>query len=370
MTSPNELDDLREDLGRVDAEILALVARRLAIAGQIGRAKQASGAATRDFAQEKEVLLRARAAAVEWGFEPLVAEELTRALIHASLTRQEEDRIEAQGSGGGRRVLIIGGAGKMGRWLGRFLASQGFAVDVADPAGPVDGLGHRASWQAGALDHDLIAVAAPLRESNRILEELADSPPRGVVFDVGSLKTPLRSGLSRLVSAGARVTSIHPMFGPDTRLLSGRHVIFVDLGVREATETVRELFASTMAVQVEMDLDSHDRLVAYVLGLAHALNIAFFTALAESDEAAPKLAQLSSTTFDAQLEIARRVASENAHLYFDIQHLNDYGTESLAALLYAVERIRSLVRAGDEAGFVELMRRGQAYLESTARPRS
>jgi chorismate mutase/prephenate dehydrogenase len=363
MTSKKELESLREELGRVDVEIFALVARRLAIAGEIGRAKQASGAPTRDFAQEKDVLSRARGEAERRGFEPLVAEALARALIEASLTRQEEDRIEAQGSGGGRRVLIIGGAGKMGRWLGRFLASQGFAVEVADPAGAVDAYPHRASWSEGALDHDLVAVAAPLRESNQILEELAAAPPRGVVFDVGSLKTPLRSGLSRLVSVGARVTSIHPMFGPDTRLLSGRHVVFVDLGVREATDTVRELFASTTAVQVEMDLDSHDRLVAYVLGLAHALNIAFFTALAESGETAPKLAKLSSTTFDAQLDVARRVAQENAHLYFDIQHLNDYGTESLAALLYAVERIRSLVRAGDEAGFVELMRRGRNYLE-------
>ena len=30
-----------------------------------------------------------------------------------------------------------------------------------------------------------------------------------------------------------------------------------------------------------MGLDEHDRLIAYVLGLSHALNIAFFTALAK-----------------------------------------------------------------------------------------
>ena len=94
------------------------------------------------------------------------------------------------------------------------------------------------------------------------------------------------------------------MFGPDTELLSGRHVIFVDLGVPEATAAARALFEPTMATLVEMDLESHDRLIAYVLGLSHALNIAFFTALAESGEAAPQLATLSSTTFDAQLGVA------------------------------------------------------------------
>ncbi len=71
---------------------------------------------------------------------------------------------------------------------------------------------------------------------------------------------------------------------------------------------------------------------------------------------------MSSTTFDAQLDVAVEVARENPHLYFEIQSLNDYGTESLTALLHAVERLRSVVRAGDEAGFAALMERGRAYL--------
>jgi chorismate mutase/prephenate dehydrogenase len=157
------------------------------------------------------------------------------------------------------------------------------------------------------------------------------------------------------------------MFGPDTQMLSGRHVVFVDAGVPEATRQVRELFASTMAVQVEMDLESHDRLIAYILGLSHALNIAFFTALAESGEAAPRLAKMSSATFDAQLEVARRVANDNPHLYYEIQSLNDYGSEAQAALLYAVERIRSVLRAGDEAAFVAMMERGRQYLRGVER---
>ena len=96
-----------------------------------------------------------------------------------------------------------------------------------------------------------------------------------------------------------------------------------------------------MAEQVVMSLDEHDRLIAYVLGLSHALNIAFFTALAESGEAAPRLARLSSTTFDAQLDVASRVAQESPDLYFEIQSLNDYGAESLEALSKAVERLRT-----------------------------
>jgi chorismate mutase/prephenate dehydrogenase len=117
-----------------------------------------------------------------------------------------------------------------------------------------------------------------------------------------------------------------------------------------------------MAEQIVMGLDEHDRLIAYVLGLSHALNIAFFTALADSGEAAPRLAELSSTTFDAQLEVATRVAEESPDLYYEIQSLNDYGAEALAALAAAVGRVRAAVSAKDRAAFVALMRRGHEYL--------
>lgn len=359
------LDDLRRELADVDRRLIELVARRQELSSAIGAAKRELGRAPRDYRQEREVIERARAVAEGLGVPPGVAESLLLLLIRSSLTVQERDRVAAHGDGSGRRVLVIGGHGKMGRWFARFLDSQGYAVEVADPAGAVEGYPHHADWrslQPSLDEYDIIVVAAPLRTSNEILLQLAESPPRGLVFDIGSLKSPLRSGLEALAVAGARVTSVHPMFGPDTELLSARHVIFVDVGHAEATAQARDLFRSTMVLRVDMDLDSHDRLIAYVLGLSHALNIAFFTALAESGEAAPKLATLSSTTFDDQLAVASRVAAENPLLYFEIQSLNDYGTESLSALLYAVERLRSVVRAGDEEGFVGLMERGRRYL--------
>jgi chorismate mutase/prephenate dehydrogenase len=153
------------------------------------------------------------------------------------------------------------------------------------------------------------------------------------------------------------------MFGPDTELLSGRHVIFIDLGAGDALDKARALFGSTMVEQVVMGLDEHDRLIAYVLGLSHAVNIAFFTALAQSGETAPRLVRMSSTTFDAQFDIAAKVAQESPELYFEIQRLNDYGAESLEALGRAVEALRSAVQGGDQAGFTALMRQGHEYTQ-------
>lgn len=357
------LDNLRKRLSSLDRELIALIAQRQKIVAEIGAHKISTGTATRDYARERDVLESTRVQAESLGLEPGLAEHVMRALIRASLTHQERTRVAAESSGAGKTALIIGGAGKMGGWMAEFLASQGFDVQIADPVESELPFPRVPDWRESELQQDLIVVAAPLKATAEILQSLADRRPPGLVLDVGSLKTPLKAGLEALVKAGCRVTSIHPMFGPDTRLLSGRHVIFVDVGVEEATREAQSLFSSTMAELIKMNLAEHDRLIAYVLGLSHALNLAFFTALAESGELVPHLKRLSSTTFDAQLDVASRVATDNPQLYFEIQSLNEYGRAPLEALRQAAGRIQTLVETNDEAGFVDLMEAGRAYLD-------
>jgi chorismate mutase/prephenate dehydrogenase len=360
-----KLEELRQQLDQLDGELVALMARRQAIAREVAAAKRATGTPTRDYQREREVVLGVRRRAEQQGLSGELAEKVLRLLIRSSLTTQEQVSVATHGAGSGRQVLVIGGAGKMGGWFVQFLLSQGFDVQVADPAGGPAGVRAISDWRT-ITDLDAfhyIVVATPLGASSVILAQLAERRPRGVVFDLGSLKSPLRAGLAALTAAGVKATSLHPMFGPNTELLSGRHVVFIDLGNAEALSAARTLFAPTMAEQVVMSLDEHDRLIAYVLGLSHALNIAFFTALAESGEAAPKLARMSSTTFDAQLDVAANVAEESPELYYEIQALNDYGAESLQALAAAVERLRKAVDSRDFPTFRALMEQGLAYLQ-------
>jgi chorismate mutase/prephenate dehydrogenase len=366
------LEELRVRITALDRQLLALIAERQTLSRQVAEVKRSAGRTTRDFVREREVLMQARSAAESLGVSPALAESVLRLLIRGSLTTQERIRVAAGGLGTGRSALVIGGSGKMGRWFCDFLSSQGYGVTIADPVGRPEGdvaetYGYIADWHDSPLDHDIIVVATPLKIANVVLQELAARKPQGTVFDIGSLKTPLRQGIMALRDAGCSVTSVHPMFGPDTELLSGRHVIFIDVGCPQATDLAQSVFTSTMAERIVMSLDEHDRLIAYVLGLSHALNIAFFTALAESGEAAPRLAQLSSTTYDAQVDVATKVAAESPELYFEIQSLNDYGRESLQALRTAVERLWQTVSSQDAPQFVSMMQRGREYLAGRVR---
>ena len=357
------LEELRARLDRIDAQLVELIAERQATIAGISSVKRSTGSPLRDFKRESQVFERVQQRAAELGVEPRVAREVMRHLIRYSLTVQEKTRVTAGRPGSGQTALIIGGAGKIGGWFAQFLDGQGFSIEIADPAA-APGPGILKDWRTSDLRHDYIVVASPLGATNEILRELAERRPNGVIFDVGSLKSPLRSGIQALRDKGLRVTSVHPMFGPDTDLLSGRHVIFIDLGAGDACERARQLFSSTMAEQVVMGLDEHDRLIAFVLGLSHAVNLVFLSALRDSGESALRLLELSSTTFDAQFDIARNVARESPYLYYEIQRLNAYGMNALTALSNAVAALKDNVEHGDEAEFVARMRSLNEYAES------
>ena len=203
-------------------------------------------------------------------------------------------------------------------------------------------------WESVIDDYDLVVVAVPLRPSNAVLHRLAELKPRGLVFDIGSLKSPMTSGLHALAEAGCRVCSVHPMFGPDEIGLSGRHILFVDVGNAEALAEARALFAHTAAECVDLSLEEHDEVMAWVLGLSHLVNIAFASALAESGEAVPLLRKISSSTFNAQLKVAAQVVSENPHLYYEIQQGNRMTGTVVEQFRKVLDDLARAVRVGDE----------------------
>src|SRR6202045_3996214 len=152
------LDELRTALTDIDEQLINLVARRQALSENVASVKRATGRATRDFGREREVILRGRTTAERLGVSPDLAESLLRQLIQSSLTTQEHARVAAHAHGTGKRALVIGGCGKMGGWFSEFLASQGFSVTIADPAGGLPGFDALEDWESDSLDFDLIVL--------------------------------------------------------------------------------------------------------------------------------------------------------------------------------------------------------------------
>jgi chorismate mutase/prephenate dehydrogenase len=350
-----ELLELRQRLDEIDTGIVDLIAERQAVVTTIAEHKVKTGLPLRHYEREREVIDRGVARAESLGLAGSVARDILQTLIHHSLGNQETHKLVQSDHGQGRRALVIGGLGRMGVWMSRYLDMVGYNVDFADQVAGDTPFGRVENWQAAVNDYDMIVVAVPLRPSNDILLQLAELKPECLVFDIGSLKSPMREGLDALRESGCRVCSVHPMFGPDEIGLSGRHILFVDVGNSEAVAEARALFAHTAADCVELSLEEHDEVMAWVLGLSHLVNIAFAGALAESGEAVPLLKQISSSTFNAQLKVATQVVSENPHLYYEIQQGNDNTVEVSEHFRKVLNELVAAVAENDEAVFTRYM---------------
>lgn len=351
----DELLELRNRLDEIDSGIIDLIAERQAVVTAIGDHKMRTGAPLRHYEREREVIDRGMARAESLGLSGRVAREILETLIHHSLGKQEDYKLGLSDHGQGKQALVIGGLGRMGEWMSRFLDMVGYHVVVADRVDKETLFERADDWEARLNDFDLVVVAAPLRPSNDILHRLAELKPRGLVFDIGSLKSPMRSGLDALTQAGCRVCSVHPMFGPNEIGLSGRHILFVETGHAGALAEARSLFAHTAAECVDLSLEEHDEVMAWVLGLSHLVNIAFASALAGSGEAVPLLKQISSSTFNAQLQVAAQVVSENPHLYYEIQQGNEATGGVVDQFRGALDQLANAVKDGDEATWTRAM---------------
>jgi len=353
--TPAELLELRNRLDEIDSGIVDLIAERQAVVTTIGEHKLKTGLPLRHYEREREVIERGVARAESLGLPSSVARDILQTLIRHSLSNQETHKLVSSGHGLGRRALVIGGLGRMGEWMARYLDMLGYGVDVADRVERETPFSRVDDWEALVHDYDLIVVAVPLRPSNDILLRLAELKPECLVFDIGSLKSPMREGLDAMRKRGCKVCSVHPMFGPNEIGLSGRHILFVDVGDRQATTEARALFAHTAADCVELSLEEHDEVMAWVLGLSHLVNIAFAGALARSGERVPLLKKISSSTFNAQLKVATQVVSENPHLYYEIQHGNINTTEVSEQFRQVLDELVTAVAKADEGVFTRLM---------------
>ncbi|MCI4347456.1 MAG: prephenate dehydrogenase/arogenate dehydrogenase family protein [Thermoplasmata archaeon] len=363
------LEQLRKKVDQADREIAAAIGRRLDIATAIGLSKSRSSAPLRDYVTEERVLARWQTRLTRAGVARPRSAALARWLIEESLRVQESIPPAARPTrSSGSRVGVIGGAGGMGRWLDEFLTDTGHEVRVVDPKANPRSSRTLPSVEAAMDRCEIVAFATPIRSTAPLMERALSRPARAVVFDVLSVKAPIVPVLQAAARKGRLVTSAHPMFGPSARTLSGRNLLLVSCGVPEADHAVRALFSRSALTLTAVPLERHDQLIAESLGLAHAVNLLFLSALASDPLPPPDLAAAASTTFHRQSSLAAAVAQEGPELYLDIQSLNPHSAQVYAELREALDRLAGIVRRRDLPQFRELLKDGRAKLEPGPEP--
>ena len=319
--SETEIARLRDEIAEVDREIIGLVAKRLDLAAEVGLEKRTLGRPLRDPRAEELVRARLLAEAAKRGVSPAFGEGLARLLIDESLRRQGSVRPVMSIH---QRVLVVGGAGRMGQWLCRFFRSRGWDVVVNDIAGPLEGFLFEPDLEKGVHEADVIAVSVPMSVSAEVLRSIAGMKPKALVFDVCSLKGPVERELRAMGRSGLRIASVHPLFGPNLWPISSGNIAFIDCGNGKAVLEARELFRASGASFVDISLAHHDESMAFLLGLSQLCLLTFARCVAESPFDLAGLKSPPGTTFSRLSIAAARLLADPPTLLRDIQALNPH----------------------------------------------
>lgn len=367
MTDP--LQGLRQAISAVDDELLRLAAKRLDLARQVGEYKLLHGLAIKDYEVEKQIIERTKERARQYGIYGEMAESLVKTLIKYSVIRQDElqrpDNSQARGQG--KRILIIGAAGQMGRWFAHFFDAMGHQVTMFDrkPLAVEDGRYPVAASLAGGLaDNDFALLATPLSLTAAVIEECLAAGGRAALVDICSLKSPVLPVFKQAVASGRKMASIHPMFGPSTELLAGSNIILCDGGDAETMQAISAMLTPTSARLITVPIDLHDNLMGYVLGAAHLVNLVFGSLVAESGLSLTSIEEVAGTTMKSQMAVTANVVRENQDLYFEIQRLNAFTPQLVKSLNAVITRYRDAIVTDDRAEFCRMMAAARTFFES------
>lgn len=224
------------------------------------------------------------------------------------------------------KVAIIGGAGKMGKWMARFLLAEKIEViligsneerlSAACKELHVDG-----TTDLGAVSlADLIIISVPIATFESIVKKLRPFVKKGqTVIDITSVKVMPVEVMHRYL-AGCLVLGSHPVFGPGAEGLAGHNIVFTPTSDSEkALAEQAQNFLEKRGARVKlMTPAEHDRLMAVVLGLAHYIAIVSGDTLLNLDNLAD-MELASGVTFRVLMTLVASVLNEDPSLYASIQ---------------------------------------------------
>jgi len=280
------------------------------------------------------------------------------------------DRVTIAGVGliGGSLALAARAAGLIGEVVGYGRTEAN--LQIAKQRGIIDRY-HLDAAEA-ARDADLLVLAVPVKAVGAVARICAQTlRPGAVVTDVGSVKARVVAQVEAALPPGFTFVGAHPIAGTEH---SGAAAAFPELfqGCRciltpgprasaAAVEKIRALWKGVGMQVDDMDAARHDRVLAWVSHLPHAIAFSAVNALLDTDGT---MEQFAGSSF----RDLTRVAASSAEMWLDI--LLDNAAEvdtAIVQFIAALQELRSTIADADQARLrATLLRAREARLQWSA----
>lgn len=337
-----QLAALRAKIDEVDSELVQLLKKRSEVTRDIGRLK--SQHAQPVYVPEREKLLIAarREQAEKLGVSGDLVEDILRRMMRDSYHAQHA-RYACVNSNI-QKVVVIGGAGALGRVFVGLFEQSGYPVTVLE----------KEQWpraKSVLADADVVIISVPINLTCDIIRQLPPLKANCLLADVTSIKQPPLDAMMA-VHAGP-VLGLHPMFGPDAPGMIKQVVVVCEGRMPAQYQWLLEQMQLWGGSLYHSSAGEHDHAMAYIQVMRHFSTFVYGQHLQQEDPKLSELIAFSSPIYRLELAMVGRLFAQAPELYADIIFSNQDSVALLRRFNTRFEKAIALLEKGDKSAFIK-----------------
>ncbi|WP_439327687.1 bifunctional chorismate mutase/prephenate dehydrogenase [Lonepinella sp. BR2357] len=338
------LKEIRTEIDSVDGELIKLFAKRLALVKKVGEVKHQHGLPIYVPEREADMLAARRQEAEKIGVPADLIEDVLRRFMRESYTSENHFGFKTVNPDI-KKIVVVGGNGKLGGLFVRFLGLSGYTVEI---------LG-RQDWQRAdqiLANTDVVIVCVPIANTLDTIERLQPYLTENMLLtDLTSVKRqPLQKMLE--VHHGA-VVGLHPMFGPDVASMAKQVIVRCDGRYPERYQWLLEQMAIWGAKIYQVEAAEHDHSMTYIQALRHFSTFANGLHLSKQPVKLANLLALSSPIYRLELAMIGRLFAQDGGLYADIIMDKPENLAVIESLKDSYVESLKFFETGDKQGFID-----------------
>ena len=283
-------------------------------------------------------------------------------------------------------ILIIGAAGRMGRWFFDYFINlrkeqskdlylrkktlkieKIFIVDINRieyfHISETENVYTSKSITKFIKDSDIIILCTPIKETLKILDRYTKSlRPGTTTIEISSIKNPIHKYVSNFSQKynDLKFLCIHPMFGPGAQVSSSKNIIMhVPLslsGISRESRILGRIFPNFKRFLIDTS-EKHDTLIAILISLIYFINLVFSKLLIEisTNKTLKKekgllrlLKQLSGSSYKIQSLLSESILTDDAPLFLSLFLGSDKSIEIIKKYGKIYDRVSKKVEQKDE----------------------
>ncbi|MDD9301226.1 MAG: bifunctional chorismate mutase/prephenate dehydrogenase [Desulfobacter sp.] len=334
---------LRDEIDRIDSEILSLIEKRQEQVEQVVALKKNHNMPVYHPAREEDLIYRLRSQADRAGVDPDFMEDLYRIILRQSRIKQTQ-KMERKGIRPDASVLVIGGKGQMGRFFARLFSQSRYKVRTLD----------KEDWDSAkelCSGVDLVLVSVPIETTGAIVEAVCPYlSAHTILADLTSVKKGPLDAMCRFHKGP--VMGLHPLFGPTSESLDKQIMVTCPGKDEPACQWLTEQLALWGAVIVRATAQEHDQVMEIVQALRHFATFCFGDFLYHRHVQLERTLEFSSPIYRLELGMVGRLFAQDPNLYAEIIFATPERRQLLKDFIDSFSRQIEMLDKNDKKGFI------------------